>query len=698
MSRAAGWRLGIDAGGTFVDLLAVHDDGRTVALKVPSTPASPAIGPLQGIARMVQRLAPEPVVEIAHGTTVGLNALLERRFPRVALIVTRGFRHVLEIARHSVPGQWGAIYSWVKPQRVVPLEWVLEVDERVGASGEVVEALDEASVESAIARIEREGIRTVAVCLLHSYRDGRHEQRIGELLAARLPGTAVSLSSEIIPEFREYERMVTTAMNAVLAPLVGQYLAEFATGAEQRTQRVASDGAPSHARVFVMRSAGGVVDAEEAARQPLRTALSGPAGGVLGMSRLALQAGFDRALTFDMGGTSTDVAAVEHGRPQLTTEAYIDVYPLRAPTIDLATIGAGGGSVIAVGAGRRLLVGPRSAGAMPGPACYGRGGLGATVTDANLVLGRLPPALLDGEVALDVAAARGALESVGHALGLDAVATARSALQIVTHNMAGAVRQVSIRRGIDPRGYVLVAFGGAGPVHAADLARILEIPRVLVPPLPGLGSCNGLLLADVVIDDVKTQVLEGDDLNCARIAPIVDALDARLARRAAGLMERAAAIVPVTSYGVDLRYAGMGSELRVEATREELLAPGFQAVLSRFHQQHHRLFGYDYAGRHSVHALAWRASLELPRYGRIGQVHLPESAADEVRPVETRRMWIDVARGFEDVPVFRRAQLPAGWTAAGPFVVDQYDTTTCVLPGQHGAVDAFGNLILETRM
>ena len=688
--RPCEWRVGIDAGGTFVDLLAVCSDGRSLALKVPSTPDAPEIGPMRGIEQLVAAIAPQPLVEITHGTTVGLNALLERRFPRVALLVTRGFRHVLEIARHNVPGQWGSIYSWVKPQRVVPLEWVLEVPERIDASGAVVEPLDENAVRVLLDRVGEAGISTLGICLLHAYRNDQHERRIATLAAECLPGIALSVSSEIMPEFREYERMITTAMNAVLTPLVGQYLERFGRGAVER--------ATPRAKVFVMRSAGGVVGLDEAARQPLRTALSGPAGGVLGMSRLARDSGYAHALTFDMGGTSADVAAVDNGVPRLTTEAMIDVYPLRAPTIDLVTIGAGGGSVIALGPGKRLLVGPRSAGASPGPACYGRGGTQPTVSDANLALGRLGNSLAGASVQLDRGAAVSALESVGAPLGLDAVGVARSALRIVAHNMAGAVRQVSVRRGIDPRRYVLVAFGGAGPLHAADLAALLEITTVLIPPRPGLGSCNGLLLADILLDDVRTLVLDQSGFTPSLIAPVLQQLGERLGARAANVAAGDVLSGGELQFRADLRYVGMGTELRVEARRDELLTPGIPEVVARFHAEHRQLFGYDYRERHAVQLLALRAALELPREGRLGTgtVLVPSEFGTASEP-GLRRVWIDEVRGFETIPVLRRERLPVKWHAAGPLIVEQYDTTTYVRPDQDATLDGFGNLLLMRR-
>jgi N-methylhydantoinase A len=669
------WHLGIDSGGTFTDVMAVNDAGRMTVLKVPSTPKHPPDGPLNGIAGLQARINGETIVDVSHGTTVGLNALLQRKFPPVGLITTRGFRHVLEIARHTVPGEWGTIYAWVKPLRVVPLENVLEVDERIDKTGAVVTPLDEASVAAAADRLMEAGIITIAVCLIHAYRNAAHERRVREILLARNPKWLISLSSEIMPEFREYERMVTTATNAVLTPLLGQYFAEFGA-------RVAKTLGPQ-TNVFVMRSAGGVVNVEEAAAQPLRTALSGPAAGVLGMARTAQAAGFPHAITFDMGGTSADIAAVDHGEPHITTDAAIDVYPLRTPTIDLVTIGAGGGSLITIGVGERIQVGPQSAGADPGPVCYGKGGRVPTVTDANLVLGRLPPALLDGGVALDREAARAALAESGRALGLSAEELAFSALEIVSNNMAGAVRQVSIKRGLDRRKYALLAFGGAGPLHAVRMAELLGMTHVLVPPYPGLGSCVGMLLADVRLDVSATFLQKESEFDAAAAERAIAEMKTTLAAR----MARHGLTAPQFIVGADMRYVGMGTELNVSIPPQ-----GLAGLPEAFHQAHEGVFGYAYRGRHQVQTIALRVTavgargIALPAYAFDGAVADP-------RPAGTRAVVFDLKQSPRQTPVYRRRGLPAGWSHAGPVIIDQYDSTTVIPAGFAVAVDRLGNLI-----
>jgi N-methylhydantoinase A len=677
------WRVGIDAGGTFTDVLAVSAAGEVRVLKVPSTPRTPVDGPIHGI-RALKPVLPDGahVCDVAHGTTVGLNALLQRRFPPVALLVTRGFRHVLEIARHTVPGPWGSLYSWVKPERVVSLEHVYELDERLDANGQVLVSLDPVALEERVQALAGGGYGAVAVCLLHAYRNPVHEQQVKAALLRARPEWLVSISSEVMPEFREYERMVTTATNAVLAPLIGRYMEEF-------DGRARTELADRDAQVFVMRSAGGVVSAREAARQPLRTALSGPAGGVLGMARLAKAAGCPKAITFDMGGTSTDVAAVDDGHPHLTTDAYIDIYPLRTPTVDLVTIGAGGGSVIHLGTAGRLRVGPQSTGADPGPACYGKGGERAAITDANLLLGRIPTAIVGGAMSLDVGAARRVLADVGAALGLSAEAVAFSALEIAANNMAGAVREVSVRRGLDPRDYTLVAFGGAGPLHAARMAELVGIPRVLVPPHPGVGSCLGLVLADIVIDASRTLVGRDDQLDLTAVGATYAELEEQVREGA----RRDGVEHPVLERFADLRYVGSGTEMSVPVPTGAVDETLVTAMMGAFHDEHERRFGFAYREGHRAELIAVRVEAR----GRRTQ-QLPDAAPVARRTPRAkgeRRSALQSGEHWLAVPVYERTELPAGWSHPGPLFVDQYDTTTVVPPGQTVRVDALGNLILE---
>jgi N-methylhydantoinase A len=679
---ASNWRVGIDAGGTFTDVMAIDSRGAVRVVKVPSTPAEPVAGPINGIEAILRQLEPGArVIDVAHGTTVGLNALLQRRFPPVALLVTRGFRHVLEIARHTVPGPWGAIYSWVKPERVVPLEHVFELDERLDAEGRVLKPLDETQVTAIAEQLRERGFGSIAVCLLHAYRNPVHEQRVKAVLERVRPDWLLSISHEVMPEFREYERMVTTATNAVLAPLIGRYMDEFDRRARHALDR-------DEAQVYVMRSAGGVVTAREAARQPLRTALSGPAGGVLGMARLAQAAGFPKAITFDMGGTSTDVAAVEDGQVHLTHDAYIDIFPLRTPTVDLVTIGAGGGSVIWLGTADRLRVGPQSTGADPGPACYRKGGKRPAITDANLLMGRVPDTLVGGSFPLDGEAARRALSEVGSALGLDAEQVAFSALEIAANNMAGAVREVSVRRGLDPREYTLVAFGGAGPLHACRMAELVGIPRVLVPPHPGLGSCVGLLLADIVLDASRTVAQRDDQADLEFLGRMLTELEAQVEAQARTQGVDSPRVVRFA----EVHYIGSGSELSVPMPEGPATPELLAATLERFHTEHERRYGFCYRHGQRVELVSVRVEARGTRAQQVPSVELPPPESRVTR--SARRAQLTEGE-WAAIPVVSRRELPAGWHANGPMFIDQYDTTTVVLPGHVVRVDSLGNLLIE---
>ena len=418
--------------------------------------------------------------------------------------------------------------------------------------------------------------------------------------------------------------------------------------------------------------------------------MSGPAAGVVGMGRLAREAGFGHAITFDMGGTSTDVSAVEDGEPHLTTDASIDCYPLRTPTIDLVTIGAGGGSLIAIGTARRIMVGPDSAGADPGPVCYGKGGMEPTLTDANLVLGRIPQALVGGEFALDAAAARAALETRAAQLAMDGHTLAYSAVEIVCNNMAGAVRQVSIKRGLDPRQYTLVAFGGAGPMHAARMAELLGMPRVLVPVHPGLGSCAGLILSDVRIDQSSTFLRLESDFDAGQFASLFTRLDEALAPN----LECYSDVVTQFQRSVDMRYLGMGTELNVPAPAGPMTAGWLEQLVADYHALHEKIFNFSYRGSQAVQSIALRVtavgrrSTRIPEYDFAHAVSRPTVAA-------RRSALFNPERGFELAPVYRRVDLPAGWSERGPLFVDQYDTTTVVLPGHGVGVDEHGNLIIH---
>jgi len=658
-------RVGIDTGGTFTDVVVLDEAGRARQVKVPSTPDDPARALIEGLRSAIDGAA---VAAVAHGTTVATNAMLERRFSSLALLTTRGFRHVLEIARQSVPSGYGNSYFWVKPERIVPLERVREVNERMSFRGEVLTPLDEADARAAAAWLREQGISSVGICFLHAYANAGHERRMREIVREEHPGCVVSISSEVWPEYREYERTVTTLVDAFVKPHVSGYLGRAA----ERLGELAP-GAP----LLIMKSNGGVLPAPAVALKPISTALSGPAAGALGASWLARQAGFERVITIDTGGTSTDVCLVEGAEPQLTREGRIGDFPVRVPMIDIVSVGTGGGSIAWLGPEGGLHVGPRSAGAVPGPMAYGRGGEQPTVTDAHLVLGRLPDSLIGGAVPLRRDLAAAGVGAIAQALGLSLEAAAAGILELSAHNQANAVLQLTVKRGIDPSGDTLVAFGGAGPLQAARIAELIGLRTVLVPPSPGNVSAFGLLAVDLRDDYVTTLVQRHDAVDAAAVAGVFARLDAQ------ARASLAAQGVPAESVqlqrSVDARYLGEAHEISIPV-------PGaFDPVSAAagFHDAHERTYGYAYRSGEVIEFVNWKVTgigaIERPRL----QLAPPSGSG---RPVGERN-------GFT---IYRRSDLGAGFRAMGPAIVEEYGSTTVVEGAFSFEVDRLGNLVLRS--
>jgi N-methylhydantoinase A len=602
-------RVGVDTGGTFTDVVAFDEDtGELVATKTPSTPADPADGFMDGIAKVLTVLGvgPEAVGAVCHGTTVATNQLLEGKVGRLGFVTTEGFGDLLEIARQSVPDGYGNSYFWVKPPRIVPADLVRTVGGRLDHAGAELRSFDEEQAR-AVARFLRDReVEAVGVCLLHAYANPAHERRMREILADEHPQAVVSLSSEVLREYREYERAMTTLVDAAVKPRVGRYVATIARRLAAMTPSPArptgappapADGKepsplPAGPSFYVMKSNGGVLSAAEVVHQPIATVLSGPAAGALGAALVTRTAGFERALTLDGGGTSTDVSVVLEGEPTLTTEGSVGAYPSKIPMIDVVTVGAGGGSVAWLSREGGLKVGPRSAGADPGPMCYGRGGTEPTVTDANLVLGRIPPHLLGGEVPLDAAAAAAGLEALGSKLGLDLPAVAAGVLEIAAWNQANALRRVTVQRGLDVRDFVLCTFGGSGSLAVCRLLELLGLPAALVPRDPGNLSAFGLLTVDVKNDEVQTAVARHADLDPAAVAAILDDLEARAARSldAEGFARGEQRYLR----SADLRYFGQAFEVRVPVPDGPVDRPLTEATVAAFHDAHQRLYGYSF--------------------------------------------------------------------------------------------------------
>ncbi len=661
-------RVGIDTGGTFTDVVALDEaTGTLLTTKTPSTPGNPADGFMAGIEKVLALMGPAGhagarVRAVSHGTTVATNQLLEGKVGRLGFVTTEGYEAILEIARQSVPDGYGNSYFWVKPDRIVPRHLVQGVGGRLDHRGAEIRPFDEPSAREVARWFRAQGVDTLGVCFLHSYANPDHEERMREVLGEEHPDAVVSISSEVLREYREYERSMTTLVDAAVKPTFSRYvrnikerLDAFVTAAGESS----SDGAPPEVPFHVMKSNGGVLSADEVVRQPITTVLSGPAAGALGAALVARVAGFDRVLTCDGGGTSTDVSVVIEGEPTLTTEGSVGSYPSKIPMIDVVTVGAGGGSVAWLSPEETLKVGPRSAGAEPGPLCYAKGGDEVTVTDAHVVLGRIPPHLLGGEIPLDVEAARRGVAALAERLGLSLEQAATGVLEISAWNQANALRQVTVKRGLDVRDFTLTTFGGSGSLLLCRLMDVLGIGTVLVPPDPGNVSAFGLLTVDVKNDEVQTHVALHEALAPTEVAAVYD----DLAHRAATALAKEGFPPEDRRYRrtADLRYFGQAFEVRVPVPEGVLDRPVLDSVATAFHAEHRALYGYDFAGdpRQQVEWVNLRVS-------GVGPITRPEIRAEEPGHAEApttaghRPVCFDAADGYVDTPVHWRPDLRAG--------------------------------------
>ncbi len=692
-------RLGIDIGGTFTDANLVDEaTGEVSTAKVPTTPGDPAEGFSEAARRILaeQEVDPGDVTYVMHATTVATNAIIEGKVARTGFVTTAGFRDMLEIARQIRPSLYDLRFE--KPRPLVPRYLCVGVPERLGPGGEVLEALDEEAVGEAADRLRREGVEAIAVCFLHAYANPGHERRAGEILRERFPGAMVSLSSEVAPEFREYFRASTTVINACIRPVVAEYLGRI----EGRLR-----AAGVAAELLVMQSSGGVFSFEAASERPVFMVESGPAAGVTAAAWLGNSLGRGNVISFDMGGTTAKVGLIENGAPSVTKDYEVGAaarsgagssrgsgYPIRTPVIDLVEIGAGGGSIAWVDAGGGLRVGPRSAGADPGPACYGQGGREPTLTDANLLLGRLNPGFfLGGEIPLDVeAASRAIAGGCAEPLGMDPVEAAHGIVEIANAAMVNALRLVSIQRGYDPREFALVAFGGAGPVHACRLAAEMEIPATVIPASPGTFSATGLLVTDLKRDYSTTRIERADRLDLDAVEAVYAGLEAQ-GREA---LEREG--IPAGDSGclrqADIRYVGQSYELTLPLPDGKLDEAGIAGVLGEFHGEHDRAYGFS-APEEPVEFVAHR----LTATGRISKPRLREWQGGGSDPAgarkENRPVYFAECGGFADCPVYDRYGLGAGCAVAGPCVVEEKDSTTVIHPEFRAEVDGFGNLVVS---
>ncbi|HEX3348069.1 MAG TPA: hydantoinase/oxoprolinase family protein, partial [Acetobacteraceae bacterium] len=660
------------------------DTGRVEVWKVASTPDDPSRGIAQGVAEGTARVGASAaeIGYFGHGTTVGTNALIQHRGVKTGLITTEGFRDLLEIGRQKRPDLYDLQAN--KPPVLVARDLRLEIPERVRADGTIETALDEKALREAVRALRAADVKAVAVCFLYGFIRRDHEETARRIIAEEFPEAFACTGHEVAPEFREYERMSTAVVNAYLGPVMQGYISRLA-------ERLAQLGlaVPPH----LTQSNGGVIGFEQAARLPVRTVLSGPSTGVVAAQAVGRMADIADLITFDMGGTSTDVALLSNGVCRLASEAVVHGYPIKAPMLDIHTVGAGGGSIAYVDSGGLLKVGPRSAGAYPGPVCYGHGNAEPTVTDANVVLQTLNPvSLLGGRMAVRQDLAHQAIAGLAATLGLDAMATAQGIVAVVTANMARAIRVISVQRGHDPRDYTLAAFGGAGPLHAARLARELDIARILVPRNPGILCAMGLLLTDLRADFAATRLLT----LCGAVRGEVERAFADLAVEAEAWFA-AEGIAPDArriTRTVDMRYAGQNYELPVGVAEGAITAVTLDALAEGFEAAHRRMYGFVAEGE-PVQLVTFRVEatglVRKAAFQRRAERGPDASAAI----VGRREVWLPEAGGFASCPVYDRERLDAGNRIAGPAIVEQMDATTVVLPGMAARVEGYLNLILE---
>jgi N-methylhydantoinase A len=674
-------RIGIDVGGTFTDLVAADEGGHVTIAKAASTPRDPSDGLLDGLSRLAAELGTDlagllaRTERIVHGTTVATNALLERKGARVGLLTTEGHRDVIEMREGLKDDRYNLRMPPPKP--LVPRARRLGVRERLRFDGTVLTPLDRRALAAALARLQHDRVDAVAVCYLHAYRDARHERLTAREIARVLPGVYVSLSSEVLPQIKEYERVWTTVVNAYVGPALAGYLARLA-------ERLRAQG--YRGELLIMQSHGGVAPVRESARLAAGAVLSGPAGGLAAGRHVSRLTGRPDLVTFDMGGTSTDIALLQGGEPMLTAEKTVGMARVALPSLDIHTLGAGGGSIARVDAGGILHVGPESAGADPGPACYGKGGALPTVTDANLVRGLLDPAnFLGGRIRLDVEAARRAVGTLAKALDTELLPAAEGVARVVNANMAEGIKLVSVRRGVDPRGFTLVSFGGAAGLHVTEVARLLEIRRVIVPSVAAVLSAWGMLATDLRYELVRSHVSEVGHLTAPRLRRLFAGLEAQGRQRLRGF-EGAVEI----RRALDMRYGEQIFEIGVPLDGVDLArADLLDEVAARFHRRHEELYAYSAPGQEVVIVNA--------RVAVVGR--LPVLPADDavatgraLAPPVRRRVWLG---GWQDVPVYRLDALPAGHEVKGPAVFESATTTVLIRDAELATVTPRGWLDIQ---
>ncbi|TCQ96737.1 hydantoinase/oxoprolinase family protein [Neorhizobium sp. JUb45] len=681
------WRIGVDSGGTFTDVCLFEENtGEVKIWKVSSTPDDPSRGITQGVEEGIREvgITAADVAFLGHGTTVATNALIQGRGVETGLITTDGFRDLLEIGRQKRPDLYDIQAD--KPDTLVSRDLRIGVKERILSNGETETSLDEEEFRSAVRELKKAGVKSVAVCFLYSFLNSEHEAIAGRILEEEFPEAFSALSHKIAPEFREFERMSTTVVNAYLGPVMKGYV----NALSGKLKNLGISVAPQ-----LTQSNGGVIGFDAAADLPVRTVLSGPSTGVVAAQAIGRMTGIENLITFDMGGTSSDVALLTGGKCQVVNESVVHGYPIKAPMLDIHTVGAGGGSIAYVDNGGFLKVGPRSAGANPGPSCYGLGNPEPTVTDANVLLQtQNPHYLLNGRMKINQELSHAAIQTLADKLGMGVLETANGILDIVAANMAKAIRVISVQRGHDPREYTMVAFGGAGPVHAARLAKELGMKRILIPRTPGVLCALGLLMTDLRTDFSSTQLTRLDEASTGGIGEIYASLESKAYTwfESEGIAPQAQQI----SRTVDVRYAGQNYEISVPVMAGPVTAATFAAIEEAFLNAHRQLYGFIAEGE-PVQMVTFRLAasglVEKAQF-QPAEIEGPDSSA---AITGSREVWMMEAGGFVTATLYDRAKLKAGNVVEGPAIIDQMDTTTVVPMDTTATVDAYLNLMLEAK-
>lgn len=681
------FRVAVDIGGTFTDIVLQNEEtGSIYVSKVPSTTADQSIGLMKGIQKVCQEVGIDSsqIKTIIHGTTVATNAVLEGKGAKVGLLTTAGFEQILHVARSWTPPPISAWIGFIKPDPLADLVNTRGVKERVAATGEIHHGLDEENTRDQIIDLYNQGIESLTISLLNSYSNPVHELRIKEIAQEINPEIPVTISYDILPEFREYERTLTTVMNSYVRPLMQRYLTNIED--KIKTENMVS-------RVSIVRSDGGLMSIPAAATRPVHTMLSGPSGGVTASATIGNQIGHKNVISFDMGGTSTDVSLTYGGKPKVARETKVGLFPVKSPSLEVETVGAGGGSIAHVPPTGALRVGPQSAGSEPGPACYGRGGEDPTVTDANIVLGYLPPSLVGGEMKLDVEASKQAVSKVAEKLEIDLYRAAKGIYDIVNENMYGAIRVVSVEKGYDPRQFALVALGGAGPLHGNALGNLSGTFPVIVPPTPGVLSALGFLQSDIRNEYSKTFIRILSDLDRDILVEELNSLgkDAKQWLQDEGVVRDSQTI----NHEIDVRYYRQGHEISLQFDIEELVTQGLTLIKNKFDQVHESIYGFKMDIDIEV------VNLRAVAIGKVSSPSIPisdPSGKDASHAISDPNHQAYFDGEFVRTPLYDRALLKPNNVFYGPAIITQKDSTTLVLPGFVANVDKYMNLLISREV